>query len=97
MQTPEDPSNHDIYESLIQLENRFDRLENQIDSFGDRLQQINDQLEKLDYKFEVYQKGAGGMVKLAMTTVIATAATVSFFNLSSTIAAIVIELSAAKG
>jgi ferritin-like metal-binding protein YciE len=97
MQISEDPSNHDIHKALIQLENRFDRLENQIDSFGDRLKQLNDQLENLDYKFEVYQKGAGGMVKLAMTTVIATAATVSFFNLSSTIAAIIIELAAAKG
>jgi hypothetical protein len=76
MQIPENPSNNDIREALIELGQKVDRLE---------------------YKFDAYQKGTDGMVRMATTIIIATASVVVLSSLSPAVAAIVTALSAGNG
>jgi len=75
MQIPENPSNNDIREALIELGQKVDRLE---------------------YKFDAYQKGTYGMVRMART-IIATASVGVLSSLSPAVTAIVTVFSAGNG
>ena len=82
MQIPENPNNNDIRDVLIQLSHEVSEL--------------NDKVEKLDYKFDTYQKGTDGMVRMATTIIIATASVVVLSSLGPAITAIVAALSASN-
>ncbi|WP_341736945.1 hypothetical protein [Microcoleus sp. CAWBG640] len=83
MEIPENPSNDDIRESLIQL--RAGLIE------------LGQKVDRLEYKFDAYQKGTDGMVRMATTIIIATASVVVLSSLSPAVAAIVTALSAGNG
>jgi hypothetical protein len=82
MQIPENPDNNDIREALIQL--------------GQKVEVLSEKVEKIDYKFEVYQKGTDGMVRMATTIIIATASVVVLSSLSPAVTAIITALSNAN-
>ncbi|MDX2097350.1 MAG: hypothetical protein SFW36_06200 [Leptolyngbyaceae cyanobacterium bins.59] len=89
MQIPVNPDNNDIREALIQLGNAVNQLRGEVS-------QLRDDLGRLDYKFDTYQKGTGGMVKMATTIIIATASVVVLSSLSPAVTAIVTALSTAN-
>ncbi|MDX2241125.1 MAG: hypothetical protein NW224_10615 [Leptolyngbyaceae cyanobacterium bins.302] len=78
MQIPENPSNNDIGDALIKLQ--------------DGVNELNDKVEKLDYKFDTYQKGTDGMVRMAVTIIIATASVVIFSGLTPAFSAFITSL-----
>jgi hypothetical protein len=80
MQIPENPSNDDIREALIQLR-----------------EELGQKVDRLEYKFDAYQKGTDGMVRMATTIIIATASVVVLSSLSPAVTAIVTALSAGNG
>lgn len=82
MQIPENPSNNDIREALIQLGSQVSQL-------SDKVDRLDDKVEKLDYKFDMFQKGTDGMVRMATTIIIATVSAVIFSGLTPAFAAIV--------
>lgn len=88
MQIPENPSNSDIREAILQLQEDLERR------FEERFNELNDRLDKQDYKFDAYQKGTDGRVRMATTIIIATASVVVLANLSPAINALVTALSA---
>ncbi|NJL21426.1 MAG: hypothetical protein HC895_12345 [Leptolyngbyaceae cyanobacterium SM1_3_5] len=93
MQIPENPDNNDIRNAIIQLR---EELGAQIGQLSDRVDQIDDRLEKLDYKFDVYQKGTDGMVRMATTIIIATASVVVLSSLSPAVMAIATAFATSK-
>ncbi|MBW4693133.1 MAG: hypothetical protein KME27_15375 [Lyngbya sp. HA4199-MV5] len=86
MQIPENPDNNDIREALIQLR----------EELGQKVEDLGDKVEKLEYKFDVYQKGTDGMVRMATTIIIATASVVVLSSLSPAVTAIITALSNAN-
>jgi hypothetical protein len=79
MQIPENPSNDDIREALIQLR-----------------EELGQKVDRLDYKFDAYQKGTDGMVRMATTIIIATASVVVLSSLSPAVTAIITALYSAN-
>ncbi|ARI80338.1 MAG: hypothetical protein ACKPGT_30030 [Microcystis sp.] len=75
MQIPENPSNDDIREALIQLR-----------------EELGQKVDRLEYKFDAYQKGTDGMVRMATTIIIATASVVVLSSLSPAVTAIITAL-----
>ena len=59
--------------------------------------ELGNKVDRLEYKFDAYQKGTDGMVRMATTIIIATASVVVLSSLSPAVAAIVIALSAGNG
>jgi len=96
MVIPDNPSNNDIREALINLAQKVQRLEEKFDAEKFDAEEISQKIDRLDYKFDTYQKGTDGMVKMATTIIIATAFIVVLSNLTPAITAIVTALSAAK-
>ncbi|MEB3338484.1 MAG: hypothetical protein VKJ46_13540 [Leptolyngbyaceae bacterium] len=93
MQIPETPSNNDVREALIQIREELGQTREEL---GRKVGELSEKVEKLDYKFEVYQKGTDGMVRMATTIIIATASVVVLSSLSPAVTAIVTALSAAN-
>lgn len=107
MQVPDNPSNSDIRDVLVQfrgefilfrddvnqkfeqLDDRFEQLEQQVEGLGGKVDRLENQVEKLDYKFDAYQKGTDGMVRMATTIIIATASVVVLANLSPAVNALI--------
>jgi hypothetical protein len=79
MQIPENPSNDDIREALIQLR-----------------EELGQKVDRLEYKFDTYQKGTDGMVRMATTIIIATASVVVLSSLSPAVTAIITALYSAN-
>ena len=79
MQIPENPSNDDIREALIQLR-----------------EELGQKVDRLEYKFDAYQKGTDGMVRMATTIIIATASVVVLSSLSPAVTAIITALYSAN-
>lgn len=78
MQIPENPTNNDIRDALLQL--------------GQQVGELNNKVERLDDKFDAYQKGTDGMVRMATTIIIATASVVIWGGLSPAVNAIITAL-----
>jgi hypothetical protein len=57
-------------------------------------EELGQKVDRLDYKFDAYQKGTDGMVRMATTIIIATASVVVLSSLSPAVTAIVTALSA---
>lgn len=79
MQMPDNPSNNDIKDALIELNHKLDHLDSE----------LNQKIDRIDYKFDMYQKGTDGMVRMATTIFVATASVIVFSSLSPALAAIV--------
>lgn len=82
MQIPENPSNSDIRDALLQLRAEFEQ----------RFDELDQKVERLDYKFDAYLKGTDGMVRMATTIIIATATVVVLSNLNPAVTAFVTAL-----
>lgn len=82
MQIPENATTNDIRDALIQLQ--------------EEVKDLSDKVDKIDYKFDVYQKRTDGMVRMATTSIIATATVVVLSSLSPAVTAIVTALSASN-
>ncbi|MGI0484436.1 hypothetical protein ACN4EK_03305 [Pantanalinema rosaneae CENA516] len=57
-------------------------------------EELGQKVDRLDYKFDAYQKGTDGMVRMATTIIIATASVVVLSSLNPAITALVTALSA---
>ncbi|UIE37887.1 hypothetical protein [Leptodesmis sichuanensis] len=76
MQIPENPDNRDIREALLELREELGPLGGEVSKLRGEVGQLNDKVDKLDFKFDTYQKGTDGMVRMATTSIIATATVV---------------------
>lgn len=86
MQIPENPSNNDIRDALIQLRQEL----------GQQIRDVENKVNRLDDKFDAYQKGTDGMVRMANTIIIATASVVILAGFSPAVNAIITALFAGK-
>lgn len=93
----------DLSEQFKQLGDKVELLDEKVEQLGDKVEQLDEKVEqldekveKLDYKFDIYQKGTDGMVRMATTIIIATASVVVLSSLSPAIATIVTALTASN-
>jgi len=89
MQIPENPNNNDIRDALIQLRQE---LGQQIKEVNDKVDRLDEKVNQLDYKFDTYQKGTDGMVRMATTIIIATASVVILGGFSPAVNPIITAL-----
>lgn len=93
MQIPENPSNNDIRDALINLQDLIgdvrSELRSEIEDVRSDIRSLSDKVDRQDYKFDAYQKGTDGMVRMAITIIIATATVVVIPSLSPAITALV--------
>ena len=55
-------------------------------------EELGQKVDRLEYKFDAYQKGTDGMVRMATTIIIATASVVVLSSLSPAVTAIITAL-----
>lgn len=96
MQIPENPSNNDIRDALIEVGAGLTQLKDEVNQLKDEVGHLNEKVDKIDYKFEMYQKGTDGMVRMATTIIIATASVVIISGLTPAFTAIVTALSSSN-
>ncbi|MEA5449821.1 hypothetical protein VB780_14655 [Leptolyngbya sp. CCNP1308] len=93
MQIPENPTNSDIRDALIDLRHVIDEVRSEvrgeIDDVRRDIKSLGDKVDKQDYKFDAYQKGIDGMVRMSITIIIATATVAVLPSLSPAITAII--------
>ena len=93
MQIPENPANSDIRDALIDLRDVIDEVRNEvrgeIEDVRRDIKGLGDKVDKQDYKFDAYQKGIDGMVRMSITIIIATATVAVLPSLSPAITAII--------
>ena len=93
MQIPENPSNNDIRDALINLQDLIGEVRNElrseIEDVRRDIKDLSDKVDKQDYKFDTYQKGTDGMVRMAITLIIATATVVVIPSLSPALTALI--------
>lgn len=77
---PENSSN-DVREALLQLDQKVEKL--------------SEKIEQLENRFNADSKAINGMVKIAMTTIIATASVIGVLNLVPAVVTMVTAFSAA--
>ena len=86
MQTPENPSSSDIRDALIQLRDETEAVRR---TLSQDIKTLSDKVDKQDYKFDAFQRGTDGMVRMAITIIIATATVVVLPSLSPAIIALI--------
>lgn len=93
MQIPENPTNSDIRDALIDLRDVIDKVRGEvrgeIEDVRSDIKSLGDKVDKQDYKFDAYQKGIDGMVRMSITIIIATATVAVLPSLSPAITAII--------
>ena len=97
MQIPENPSNNDIRDARINLQDFIGEVRNElrselrseIEDVRSDIRNLSDKVDRQDYKFDAYQKGTDGMVRMAITIIIATATVVVIPSLSPAITALI--------
>lgn len=93
MQVPENPTNNDIRDALINLQDLIgdvrSELRSEIEDVRSDIRSLSDKVDRQDYKFDAYQKGTDGMVRMAITIIIATATVVVIPSLSPAITALI--------
>lgn len=93
MQVPENPTNNDIRDALINLQDLIgdvrSELRSEIEDVRSDIRNLSDKVDRQDYKFDAYQKGTDGMVRMAITIIIATATVVVIPSLSPAITALI--------
>jgi predicted nuclease with TOPRIM domain len=85
--------NNNIRTALIEFRDEFKQ---DVRALADQVEKLDGKVEKLEYKFDTYQKGTDGMVRMATTIIIGTASVVVLSNLSPAVSALVTALSAAN-
>jgi len=78
-----------IDERLTRLEQKVDRVETQTEP-----RTLDEKVEKVEYKFDSFQKGTDGMVRMATTIIIAAASVVVLSNITPSVISLVNALSA---
>lgn len=103
MQVPDNPTNNDVRDALLQLGqqvsdlgNKVERLDDKVNRLDDKVNRLEDQVSRLDDKFDAYQKGTDGMVRMATTIIIATASVVILAGFSPAVNAIITALFTAR-
>lgn len=86
MQTPENPSSSDIRDALIQLRDETEAVRR---TLSQDIKTLSNKVDKQDYKFDAFQRGTDGMVRMAITIIIATATVVVLPSLSPAIIALI--------
>jgi len=93
VQVPENPTNNDIRDALINLQDLIgdvrSELRSEIEDVRSDIRNLSDKVDRQDYKFDAYQKGTDGMVRMAITIIIATATVVVIPSLSPAITALI--------
>jgi predicted nuclease with TOPRIM domain len=99
MQVPDNPTNNDIRDALLQLGQqvsdlgrKVERLDDKVNRLDDKVNRLEGQVSRLDDKFDAYQKGTEGMVRMATTIIIATASVVILAGFSPAVNAIITAL-----
>ena len=104
VQIPENPDNNGIRDAILQLgeniEGVRDELRSEIEGVRDELRQdiqvLSDKVDRQDYKFDAFQRGTDGMVRMAITIIIATATVVVLPSLTPAIVTIINALVSAS-
>ena len=86
MQIPDNPSNNDIRDALIQLREEF---RGEFEDVRGDIKALSEKVDKQDYKFDAFQKGTDNMVRMAITIIIATATVVVLPSLIPAIVALI--------
>lgn len=86
MQIPDNPSNNDIRDTLIQLREEF---RGEFEDVRGDIKALSEKVDKQDYKFDAFQKGTDNMVRMAITIIIATATVVVLLSLSPATVALI--------
>ncbi len=93
MQIPNNPSNSDIRDALLQLREGIDAVRNElgdeIDSVRGDIKELAEKVDRQDYKFDAFQRGTDSMVRMAITIIIATATVVVLPSLIPAIVALI--------
>ncbi|MGF1569013.1 MAG: hypothetical protein ACFCVD_13245 [Nodosilinea sp.] len=80
MQVPENPTNSDIRDALIDLRDVIDEVRSEmrgeieevrsdIRGLSDQANGLGDKVDKQAYKFDAYPKGIDGMVRMSITII----------------------------
>lgn len=75
-----------------QLDSKVNQLDNKVNQLDSKVNQLDNTVNQLDYKFDAYQKGTDGMVRMATTIIIATASVVILAGFSPAVNAIITAL-----
>ena len=86
MQIPDNPNNSDIRDALIQLREEF---RSEFDDVRGDIKALSEKVDNQDYKFDAFQRGTDGMVRMAITIIIATATVVVLPSLIPAIVALI--------
>jgi len=86
VQIPDNPSNNDIRDTLIQLREEF---RGEFEDVRGDIKALSEKVDKQDYKFDAFQKGTDNMVRMAITIIIATATVVVLLSLSPATVALI--------
>lgn len=78
-----------VDERLTRLEEKVDRVEVQTEP-----RTLDEKVEKVEYKFDSFQKGTDGMVRMATTIIIAAASVVVLSNITPSVISLVNTLAA---
>jgi hypothetical protein len=89
MQIPDSPGSNDIRDALLKLSEETEDIKTVIRG-------LSDKVDKIEYKFDIFQKGTDGMVRMATTIIIATASVIVLSNLTPAISALITAFSAAN-
>ena len=93
VQIPENPNNTDIRDALVQLREGIDAVRNElggeIESVRGDIKDLAEKVDRQDYKFDAFQRGTDGMVRMAITIIIATATVVVLPSLIPAIVALI--------
>ncbi|NET48549.1 MAG: hypothetical protein F6K09_07425 [Merismopedia sp. SIO2A8] len=75
------------------LDAKIEQVEQKLDA---KIGKLEETVSKLEYKFDIYQQGTDGMVRMATTIIIAAASVVVLSNITPAIASLVTALSASN-
>ena len=97
MQIPDNPSNADIRDALVQLREGIDAVRDELSDeissvrkeLSEDIKALSEKVDRQDYKFDAFQRGTDGMVRMAITIIIATATVVILPSLSPAIVALI--------
>ncbi|MDB9524518.1 hypothetical protein PN498_00835 [Oscillatoria sp. CS-180] len=96
MQIPDNPSNSDIRDALVQLREGIDIVRHELsaeissvrEDLGKDIKALSEKVDRQDYKFDAFQRGTDNRVRMAITIIIATATVVVLPSLSPAIVAL---------
>ncbi|MBD1910927.1 MULTISPECIES: hypothetical protein [unclassified Leptolyngbya] len=103
MQASDNPDSNDLRDLILGLQEeirglgqRLNRLEEKVDRVEAQTEPrtLDEKVEKVEYKFDSFQKGTDGMVRMATTIIIAAASVVVLSNITPSVISLVNTLAA---